>query len=318
MSVIADPLFPDPLFPDPLFPGFETGRVVNGPAEIFYRAGGPADGAPVFLLHGFPQTGAMWARVALRLAMRFRVIVPDLRGYGASRGPVGQEHYAKRRMAGDVLAVADALGIARFDLAGHDRGGRVSYRLALDLVAEGRAERLGKLAVLDILPTLDYWRRTGEIGFGMKVYHWFFLAQPYPLPERLIGAAPDFYVEDKLSRWSGRDDLSAFEPAALEAYRANARDPETLRAMCDDYRAGALEDVAEDAADESAGRKIAAPTLALWGGAGIAQKAGAEGPLAVWRRWCDQVEGRALDCGHFLPEERPEETAEALETFFGA
>ncbi len=303
---------------DPLFPGFAVRRVDSGAAEIFVREGGRPDGPALILLHGFPQTGAMWARTAARLAERFRVIAPDLRGYGASRGPTGADAYAKRALAEDVWAVADALGLERFSLAGHDRGGRVAYRLALDAADAPRGARLERLALLDILPTIAYWRGLADRDFALKIYHWSFLAQPYPAPETLIGAAPDYFVEDKLRRWSARDDLSAFEPAALEAYRANARCPATLRAMCDDYRAGATLDVAHDAADEAAGRRIAVPTLALWGGAGLARAAdGSADPLAAWRPWCDALEGAPIDSGHFLPEEAPEATAEALSRFFG-
>lgn len=305
---------------DPAAPGFETVRLRRetpaGPVEIFARRSGAGAGPPLVLLHGFPQTGAMWAEVARGLATARRVIVPDLRGYGASTGPAGAEAASKRAMGGDVLALLDALGIETFDLAGHDRGGRVAYRLALDLVAAGGAARLRRLALLDILPTIDYWERMNDRAFALNVYHWSFLAQPYPFPETLIAAAGDTYVDDKLARWSAAGDLSAFAPGALAAYRANARDPRRLRAMCDDYRAGASVDAEHDAADRSAGRRIASETLVLWGGAGIATKA--EGPLGVWRSWCEQATGRAIPCGHFLPEERPAETLAALEAFFAA
>lgn len=293
--------------PDPLFPGFQTGRFATNGAEIYYRAGG--EGPPLLMLHGFPQTGAMWARVALALAARFRVVVPDLRGYGRSTGPAGAEHYAKREMAKDFIALMSHLGAERFRLAGHDRGGRVSYRMALDA-----PERVARLAVLDILPTAEYWRSIGARDFALGIYHWTFLAQPYPLPETLIGAAPEFFIDEKLKSWAGGS-LDAFAPAALEEYRDNARDPVRLRAMCDDYRAGAGIDVEHDEADQAAGRKIAAALHVIWGGRGIAEKA--QSPLPVWKRWAEDVSGEPLDSGHFPPEEQPEATTRALMAFFG-
>lgn len=292
---------------DPLFPGFETGFAEAEDARIYWRAGG--SGAPLLLLHGYPQTGAMWARVAGRLAGRFRVIVPDLRGYGRSSGPVGVEAMSKRAMGADMIALMRAQGFERFALAGHDRGGRVAYRLALD-----HPERLSKIAVLDISPTDEYWAKFDR-AFGMAIYHWTFLAQPYPLPETLIGGAPDWYMDYTLASWTAKKDLSAFDPAALTEYRANARAAATLRAMCDDYRAGAGIDAEQDAADRAAGRKIAVPLLALWGGVGLAQAAST--PLDVWRRWAERVEGAPVaQSGHFIPEEAPEETAAALRAFF--
>lgn len=302
---------------DGLFPGFRTDIFDAGDAAIFYRRAGR--GRPLLCLHGFPQTGAMWAPLARALASSgadFELVIPDLRGYGRSRGPSGDgpeeaAAYAKRAMAGDLIKLMRALGHERFFVAGHDRGGRVGYRMALD-----HPELVERLAVLDILPTAEYWDRCGDRAFALKIYHWAFLAQPAPLPETLIGAAPDFYIDDKLSRWSARGDLSAFEPAALEAYRDNARHPERLRAMCDDYRAGAGIDVAHDHAARAEGRTVRCPMLALWGDAGIAASAEAEGPLDVWRRWADRVEGRPVDSGHFLPEENPDATLSAMMSLF--
>ncbi|MEM6670944.1 MAG: alpha/beta hydrolase [Pseudomonadota bacterium] len=292
---------------DPLFPGFTTDTFHTDGAEIFYRTGGA--GPPLLLLHGFPQTGAMWARSAQLLAQNFRVVVPDLRGYGRSSGPVGEAFYTKRVMGRDFGALMTSLGFETFNIAGHDRGGRVAYRLALDA-----PERIEKIAVLDILPTIEYWRSFASRSFAVGIYHWGFLAQPYPLPERLISGAPEFYIDQKLKDWSGGDDLSPYDPAALEEYRAAARDPATLRAMCDDYRAGAGVDAEHDEADEAAGRKITAPLQVLWGAKGIAQKS--QGPLAVWRRWAETVSDLPMNSGHFIPEEQPEETAKALASFF--
>lgn len=293
---------------DPLFAGARAMRAGFDHAALYLRLMG--DGPPLLLLHGFPQTGAMWARAAPRLAERFQLVIPDLQGYGRSSGPVGPEAYAKRAQARDLIAAMAALGHDRFGLAGHDRGGRVGYRAALD-----HPDRIQRLAVLDILPTLDYWTRFESRAFALAIYHWPLLAQPYPLPETLIGGAPDFFVDACLRGWAKGDDLSHYAPAALEEYRANARDPATLRAMCDDYRAGAGVDVEHDAADRDAGRRIQCPLLTLNGGGGIAAAAG--GPLEVWRRWCaDEPEAASLECGHFLAEERPEDTAARLTEFF--
>lgn len=301
---------PAPADPDPFFPGFEAGRLAVGDAEIFFRRGG--SGPPLYLLHGFPQTGVMWAGVAAALAQTRTLIIPDLRGYGASRGPEGAEGYAKRILARDVLALADALGHARFDIAGHDRGARVSYRLALDA-----PERVGALAVLDITPTLEYWRRFSDPAFAVSIAHWPFLAQPYPIPEQMVGLMARDYCFGLLEGWAGEKGLAAFEPEALEVYAAAMADPRTRRAMFDDYRAGAFIDPDHDAADEAAGRRIAAPTLVMWGGSGIAAKSAS--PLSVWERWVSgPLTGVAAPSGHFIPEEAPDESIAALRAHFAA
>lgn len=293
---------------DDLFPGFSVEPVPTGAGPIHVRRGG--SGPPLLLLHGFPQTGAMWARVAAGLTDRFEVIVPDLPGYGASETlRPGPERMAKRVLAEDMDRLMDGLGHGHYAIAGHDRGGRVAYRLALDM-----PHRVSRLAVLDILPTADYWAGMDR-AFALKVYHWPFLAQPAPLPETLIGGAPDFYVDTKLAAWTAAKDLSCFDPRALEAYRDNARDPLRLAAMCDDYRAGAGIDVEHDEADRAAGRRIEAPLLALWGAAGIARNAAT--PLESWRAWGADVRGQAMESGHFIPEEAPDATIAALAEFFG-
>lgn len=300
--------------PDPLFPGFETDRVAIDGGQVFVRMGGPETGAPLLLLHGFPETGAMWAPVAARLAAegRFRLIAPDLPGYGESALAAGEsspERMSKRRLAADMVALMAALGHQRFDLAGHDRGARVAYRMAFD--HPGAVQRV---AVLDIIPTLEYWERCVDRSFNLGIYHWTFLAQPAPLPEMLIEAAPAAYCDSLITSWSGAKNLSAFAPEALALYRAGMADPDIRRAMCDDYRAGALIDPEHDAADRAAGRRIAAPLLALWGGKGIARRANP--PDAIWPKWAESVTGGPIDCGHFLPEESPAETAAALSVFF--
>ena len=283
-----------------MFEGFAQSEVATGEAVIRVRHGG--SGPPLLLLHGHPQTHAMWHEVAPRLARDFTVVVPDLRGYGdSSKPPTTPDHepYSKRAMARDQLAVMEQLGFERFSVAGHDRGGRVAYRLALD-----HPERVRKLAVLDIIPTGEAFRRA-DMDFGLGYWHWFFLAQPYDLPERLIAADPDaFYL-----RW-GSD---FFAPEALAEYRRCFRDPATIHAMCEDYRAAATLDFALDEADRGR-RRIACPVLALWGRRGRLDAW--YDVLAVWRDWADDVRGRALDCGHYLAEEAPDETYAELRAFF--
>jgi haloacetate dehalogenase len=287
-----------------MFDGFETRRVVTTGAEIQLRSGG--SGPPLLLLHGYPQTHVLWQRVAPLLARRFRVVAPDLRGYGASsKPPVGADGmgYSKRAMALDMVEVMTALGHERFGVAGHDRGGRVAYRLALDHPARVRG-----LAVLDIEPTLDTWEgmtwRT-----AVYAYHWPFLAQAAPFPETLIASHAEMFLRRTIASWAGRPEAIGEE--AMRAY-VEAFTPEAIRASCDDYRAGAHVDPEIDRADRESGRRIACPVLALWGGARKQRPS----PIPVWERWADDVSGRALECGHFLPEEAPEETAAELIAFF--
>jgi haloacetate dehalogenase len=243
----------------------------------------------------------MWHLVAPRLAEAFTVVATDLRGYGESSKPAttaDHEPYSKRAMARDQVAVMRQLGFERFSVAGHDRGGRCAYRLALD-----HPERVTKLAVLDIVPTADMWRRADK-EFGMVNWHWYFLAQPFDFPERVIGADPRAYYFRR-----GRD---RFHPEALADYEAAVQNIETIHAMCEDYRAGATYDHEADEADRGK-RRIRCPVLALW--AGRDELSHWFDVVAVWRGWADDVQGRALDCGHFLAEERPQEVADELLTF---
>jgi haloacetate dehalogenase len=284
-----------------MFEGFRLSTIDTGEAAIRVRHGG--SGPPLLLLHGNPQTHVMWHKVAPRLAERFTVVATDLRGYGDSAKPADAPDHAphsKRAMARDQIAVMRQLGHERFFVAGHDRGGRCAYRMALD-----HPEVVLKLAVLDIIPTGEHYRRT-DMRFAMAYWHWFFLPQPYPLPERLIGADPDWFC------LRGREHL--FDPAVLAEYRRCFRDPETRHAICEDYRAGATIDREMDEADRRAGRRIGCPLLALWGGRNPIHQS--YDVLAVWRDWADDVRGRAFDCGHYLPEEAPEETVAALLAFF--
>ena len=290
------------------FPGFAVREIVLDDVVLHARIGG--EGPPLVLLHGYPQSHVMWRRVAPALAARFTLVVPDLRGYGRSSVPPSLygEAYSKRVMAADIVALMRALGHERFRLAGHDRGARVGYRLALE-----HPERIERLAVLDIVPTGEMWRGM-DAKRAMTVYHWMFLAQPEPLPETLIARAAREYVDHTLANWTATRSLACFDEGALASYRAVFVDPARIHAMCEDYRAGATIDRADDEADMAAGKKIAAPLLALWGQRGIPAKE--SNPLEVCRRWADDARGQGVDCGHFLPEEAPEPTQRALLDFF--
>jgi haloacetate dehalogenase len=291
-----------------LYSGFATHWIDVPEGRIFARSKG--QGPALLLLHGYPQTHAEWHKIAPRLAEQFTVVLMDLRGYGWSSAPAseGGALYTKRLMAQDAVTVMETLGHVRFGLIGHDRGARVAYRLAFD-----HPERLEKLALLDIVPTATMWQSM-DARSAMKVYHWLFLAQPAPLPEKLIGQAAVFYLERTLSSWSAAKNLDVFDPRALAHYRAAFNEPSRIHASCEDYRAGATLDRAYDEADQKAGRKIEVPLCVLWGAQGI--PAGGMSPLDVWRQWANDVRGEAIDCGHFLPEENPQATLAALLEFF--
>lgn len=288
-----------------LFPGFESRRVRTAGAEVHLVAGG--SGPPLLLLHGYPQTHAMWHKVAPRLAATHTVVCADLRGYGDSSKPAAdQTHaaYSKRAMAQDMVEVMDALGFDRFGVAGHDRGGRVAHRLARD-----HRRRISRLAVLDISPTLTMYSRTDK-AFASAYYHWFFLIQPFDLPERLIGADPVYYLRRKIGAWSGKG--AHFDPAALAEYERCFRNPETIHATCEDYRAAASIDLEHDQADLHA--RLDCPVLVLWGEKGVIHRLFR--PIEDWQEVATDVRGRALPCGHFLAEEAPEETCGELAAFF--
>ena len=271
-------------------------------------------GKPVlFLLHGFPQTHVMWHRVAKSLSPDFDLVLPDLRGYGDSAKPVGdKEHlnYSKRTMANDIVGLADALGVQRFGLGGHDRGGRVAHRLALD-----HPSRVSHLCVMDIAPTLDMYAAT-NFDFAQAYYHWFHLTQPSPLPEQMIGGNPLPYLHKKLGGW-GTGGTQHLEPQALAEYERCFCKPETIHALCEDYRASASIDLVHDRASRERGEKIACDALVLWGAKGVVHKM--FDPLKLWQAQCAaQVTGQALDSGHFNAEEQPDETARLMRDHFNA
>ena len=298
-----------------LFPGFSARWVDTQAGRFFARVGGPEDAPPLLLLHGFPQTHAMWHPIAPALAASHRVVCLDLKGYGwsgAPRGDGGRAAYAKRTMAREIVAAMEALGHARFALAGHDRGGRVAYRLALD-----EPGRVTRLALLDIVPTTVQWQRME--ADPEVAPHWRFLAEPAPHPEETILRDPPGYFEGLMRGWTATKTLDAFAPAALALYRAGWGVPDRVHAVCEDYRAGAEAgpDRVQDDADLAASRTIPCPVLVLES-TDYLDRGGKEGALAVWRRsFAPQAEGVRVRSGHFLVEENPADTLTALSTFLG-
>ena len=277
-----------------------------GPIHLAHAGVGP----PLLLLHGYPQTHTMWHAIAPRLAAHFHVICPDLRGYGDSIKPAGgADHagYSKRAMAQDCIELMQTFGYTRFDVIGHDRGARVGHRLALDHPAA-----VARLVVLDIAPTLAMFESTNQ-AFATGYYHWFFLIQPDGLPERMIGADPTYYLREKLTRWSGPN--ARFTPGAVAEYERCFSDPACIHASCEDYRAAAGIDLEHDRADRGAGRRVDCPLLVLWGAHGFVHTM--YDVLAVWRAYASAVTGRALDSGHFVPEEAPHALYIELQRFLG-
>jgi len=290
-----------------LLPGFAARDVRTSGATIHLVAGGT--GPPLLLLHGYPQTHAMWHRIAPDLAREFTVVCPDLRGYGDSEKPASDAShatYAKRAMAQDMVEVMGAMGFPRFRLAGHDRGARVAHRLCVD-----HPDAVERVAVLDISPTRTMYAGT-DMAFATVYYHWFFLIQPFDLPERLIGGDPLYYLRKKLGGWGTGSDV--FDPRALAEYERCFANPATIHASCEDYRAAATIDLEHDDADIAAGRKVTCPLLVLWGVKGVVNRL--FNPVHDWSAVASDVRGRALPSGHFLAEEAPEETLRELRAFF--
>jgi haloacetate dehalogenase len=289
-----------------MFEGFETVDVDVDGVRIHARVGG--EGPPVLLLHGYPQTHVMWHEVAPALAETRTVVVADLRGYGDSGKPASDAahaSYAKRAMAADMAGLMTALGHERFALVGHDRGARVAHRFCLD-----HPDRVERAAVLDIVPTRHVFANVDR-ALATVYDHWFFLAQPPDLPEVLIGGAPEYFLCRKLDQWSGPH--ATFTEEAMGEYIRCFADPETIRASCEDYRAAASIDLEHDDADAAAGRRIPCSLLVLWAARGYV--GAAYDVLEVWREYADNVGGRAIDSGHFIPEEAPVETIAALRQF---
>ena len=294
-----------------LFEGFIERRLVCERGDIFARVGG--SGPPLLLLHGYPETHLMWHGVAPLMAARgFTVVVADLPGYGASLRPEPAEDHAphaKRAMARDLVQAMASLGFDRFAVAGHDRGGRVAYRTALD-----HPSAVSALAVLDIVPTAEVWSRADAL-MAIGYWHWGFLAQPAPLPERLILGDPEAWFQFHVRRMGIGGDPERYPPEVVAAYRAQLRDPGAVQAMCEDYRAGATIDRELDEADRAAGRLIDCPVRALWGTRGALPVFYGD-VLAVWRSWARDVSGRGVDASHFLVEDESDEVAGELAEFF--
>ncbi|MBL4627845.1 MAG: alpha/beta hydrolase [Roseicyclus sp.] len=291
--------------------GFSATRILTNGIELSVHRGGQGTGgaAPLILLHGFPQNHRCWEKIAPHLAQHFDVIVPDLRGYGDSDAPAGVDAYSKREMALDIVGMMDALGVERAHVLGHDRGARVSYRLALD-----HPERVDRLGIIEIVPTGDFWD-SWDAELALAAYHWTFLAQAAPMPERMILADGPGYINWTLASWTKVRDLTPFGAAALESYRAQGADPLRVAAMCNDYRAGATIDRRIDAESRAAGARIAAPLLFIWAAGGFPARTG--DPLGVWRDWAEDVRGvEVSESGHFVMEEVPEPVLDAVLAHF--
>ena len=284
------------------FEGFQLSQVDVGELTLRVRHGG--SGPPLLLLHGYPQTHMMWGQVAGDLARDFTVVAPDLRGYGGSTAPADTDDhssYSKRAMARDAVALMRHFGFETFDLAGHDRGGRVAYRLALD-----HPDAVRRLTILDIIPTGEVWGRADR-RFALGYWHWSFLVQPFA--EEIIGQDAELFFFGGQYRAT----VGAFGKEALADYVERLRDRKVIHAICEDYRAGARFDRELDDEDKAAGRKIACPVQILWGRKGAL--AAWYDTLAIWREWASDVRGQAIDCGHFIPEEKAAETLAALRGF---
>jgi len=285
---------------------FDNVQIKTSGAEINLVHGG--SGSPLLLLHGYPQTHVIWHEVAPRLARNFHVICPDLRGYGdSSKSPSTPDHYpySKRVMGEDMAEVMSSLGYSEFFVAGHDRGARVTHRMALDY-----PEKVKRACVMDIAPTYHMFKTTNQ-HFATGYYHWFFLIQPDGLPEHLISADPAYYLTEKLKRWSAPG--AVFADKAVAEYIRCFSQPEAIHASCEDYRAAASIDLKHD--EEDMNKKVGCPLLVLWGAKGFVNRT--YDVLRVWHERAAQIEGKALDCGHFLPEEAPTLVCDELLRFFG-
>ena len=291
-----------------LFSGFESRRISNQGVEINLVCGGNRSGRPLLLLHGHPQTHAIWHKVAPVISKDFFLVMPDLRGYGESAklpGDADHGNYSKRAMAGDQVAVMRELGYEKFVVVGHDRGARVAHRLALD-----HPQAVQKMVLLDIAPTVAMYEQT-TMEFARSYWHWFFMIQPHPFPDTLLGADPEFFIRKHMSR--GPQGTAIFAPEAFEEYVRCAKIPGTVHAFCEDYRASAGIDLDHDRADRAAGRKVECPLRVFWGRDGAIEKCFKA--MEIWPQYARQVEGRAFPCGHYIPEEQPELLSEELLKF---
>ena len=274
--------------------------------DIFINVTHGGKGKPLLLIHGYPQTHIMWHKVVEKLSKEYYIICPDLRGYGDSSKPKGDEKhliYSKKSMAKDMITLMQKLGFDKFFVAGHDRGARVTHRMCLDY-----PNNILKACVMDITPTYHMFKNTNQ-AFATGYYHWFFLIQPDFLPETMIGNNPRYYLEEKLKRWSAKG--SVFDKKAIDEY-VRCFDKDSIHATCEDYRAGASIDMSDDEKDRN--RKISTPLLVLWGEKGFVNRT--YDVLNVWKEYALDLSGEALDCGHFLPEEKPKEVSQKLKEFF--
>ncbi|MDB5893205.1 MAG: alpha/beta hydrolase [Rhodoferax sp.] len=292
---------PSPADPTPLFPGFEAVDVATDEGVTIHAITSDRHGKapPLLMLHGHPQTHALWHKVAPVLARHFTLVLADLRGYGASSKPVGDDdhaNYSRRTMARDMLRVMQSLGHQRFSVLAHDRGARVAHRLAAD-----HGDAVERLVLLDIAPTLAMYEQTGE-AFARAYWHWFFLIQPAPMPERLIEADPAAYLSEVMGGRSAG--LSPFDPRAFEAYNRALQGPGAAHGLCEDYRASASIDLVHDRADRDAGHRLAMPLMVLWGEEGVVHRCFK--PLQEWCRVAANVRGETLPCGHYVAEEAPD------------
>ena len=292
------------------FEAFSQTRIATHSGNLFTRHGG--DGPPLLLLHGNPQTNAMWHRIAPTLMEEYTVICPDLPGYGQSdKPPRSPDHaaYSKRQMGASLHHLMERFGFETYAILAHDRGARVAHRMALDF-----PRHIVRLALLDIVPTLEHFERT-NMDFALGYYHWFFLAQPHPIPENLINAAPQAWFRGHTAREPKNDDF--FHPQALEEYLQALQQPDTVTAICEDYRAAASIDLVHDRASRESGAKVRCPTLVLWGEKGKIGKW--YDPLELWQAYCHQgVEGQPIASGHYLAEEAPDQVLDAVQGFFRA
>ena len=294
-----------------IFPGYENRLVLVGDQTISVHVGGT--GTPLLLLHGYPQNHVAWIKHAIPLARNFECVIADLPGYGASSIPADapdHDGFSKGRMAALLVSAMASMGYATFSVMGHDRGARVAYRMALDHPASIR-----RVVIVEVVPTSDMWEAfNAEVA--MKAYHWSFLSQPFPLPERLIAGDPVFYLEWTLQSWAKGNCLDSFDPRSLKSYREQIRDPARVHAMCEDYRAGASIDRRLDLSDKTRGAKITVPLLFVWSKLGFPAATGS--PLSLWKAWTSQLSGAEVDSGHFIPEENPDALLAVVVPFLNA